>query len=259
MAGRPQVDFSVPEAQPFFHQGDEHGVLLIHGFTGSAAHMRPLGDLLHAQGFTVRGINLPGHAQRMEDMAAADWQQWLQAAKTACAEMKEQCRYVSVAGLSMGGVLTLLLAEQMGLTAAVPISAPMAVKNKAMPFARFAAPFMPYIMWNGDAERAKLLDQRYDLGYPGFPTRTAWDLSQLIKLARKNLYAVTCPLLAVQSHADETISEDSADVIMAGVSSEEKGVLWLDDVPHVCTISRELPNIADAVVKLLRKAEKVEK
>lgn len=49
-------------------EGGEHGVLLLHGFTGSAAHMRPLGERLHSQGFTVMGINLPGHAQSMEAM-----------------------------------------------------------------------------------------------------------------------------------------------------------------------------------------------
>lgn len=55
-------------AQPFFFPGGEHGVLLIHGFTGSSSHMRLLGEHLHAVGFTVRGINLP-------DMAAA-WRTW---------------------------------------------------------------------------------------------------------------------------------------------------------------------------------------
>lgn len=255
MRTRPTVDFSVPEAQPFFLEGGDHGVLLIHGFTGSIAHMRPIGEKLHGQGFTVKGINLPGHATTMEDMGRADWQQWLQAAKEACAELKARCRYVSVMGLSMGGVLTLLLAEEMGLTSAVPVSAPMDVQNKGLPFARIAAPFMPMIMWRGDPERAGQLDPRYDLGYPGFPTKKGADLWKLIRMARKNLFAVTCPVLVVQSHADETISADSADVILNGVSSRRKGVLWLDDVPHVCTISREMENIAQAAAEHMRAAE----
>ena len=255
MDKRPTKDFSAPECQPFFFEGGSHGVLLIHGFTGSAGHMRLIGEGLAEQGFTVRGINLPGHASSMEEMGKTGWQDWLGAARDAAAGLRKTCERVSVAGLSMGGVLTLLLAEEMELTACAPISAPMAVQNKLMPLARIAAPFMPMTWWGGDPERPSQLDDRYDYGYPGFPTKCAASLSKLIGMARRNLHAITCPILAVQSHADETISKDSADVIMAGVSSQMKGTLWLENVPHVCTISPEYPRIIQAVGELLRKAE----
>lgn len=250
------VDFSMEEAQPFLFRGDDHGVLLIHGFTGSAGHMRLLGEHLRDAGFTVRGINLPGHAQSEEAMGRTGWQDWLEAAKQAVVELREQCSHVSVCGLSMGGVLSLLLAEQMELTAIAPISAPMAVLNPMMPFARVAAPFMPRISWGSDPERSGMLDQRYDHGYAGFPTHCAYDLSRLIKMARRDLSAVMCPVLAVQSHGDETIAPSSADVIMEGVSSAVKRTLWLDRVPHVCTISCEHQRIADAVAAHFRQAER---
>ena len=48
-------DFSSPVAGPFDFPEGKHGVLLIHGFTGSPAHMRPLGDALRARGYAVRG------------------------------------------------------------------------------------------------------------------------------------------------------------------------------------------------------------
>ena len=229
-------------------------MLLIHGFTGSSSHMRLLGEHLHAAGFTVRGINLPGHGSRLEDMGKYTWKDWLQASKMAVAEMQEQCRYVSVAGLSMGGVLTLLVAEQMEITAA-PISAPMGVQNRFLPFARLGSLVMKTTYWQRDREREQLLDQRYDYGYAGFPTKSAADLYHLMRLARRNLYAVTCPVLVVQSRKDETITADSAEVIVNGVSSQRRGVMYLEDVPHVCTISREHAHIAQALEELFRKAE----
>ncbi len=256
MKKRPTVDFSAPECQPFLLEGGDHGVLLIHGFTGSAGHMRLIGECLHRQGFTVQGINLPGHAETIEAMGRTGWQDWLTAAKEAMLRLRERCEYVSVAGLSMGGVLTLLLAEQMEPTAVAPISAPMAVQNRLMPLARFVAPVMPTIWWREDKERAAQLDQRYDYGYPGFPTRCAAELNTLIRMARRDLHSVTCPLLAVQSHADETISADSAEIIVQGVSSDVAGVLWLEDVPHVCTLSKEYRHVAEAIGKLFREAEK---
>ena len=111
MKTRPEVDFSSPLCQPYEVRQGEHGVLLMHGFAGSAAHMRPLAERLVQQGFGVRTINLPGHATTMDDMRRCSWQDWLNAAKEAFREMKEQYRFVSVTGLSMGGCLTLMIAE----------------------------------------------------------------------------------------------------------------------------------------------------
>ena len=37
------------------------GVLLIHGFTGTPAELRELGEILHKRGHTVQGLLLSGH------------------------------------------------------------------------------------------------------------------------------------------------------------------------------------------------------
>lgn len=255
MEKRPVRDFSAPLCQPFFLQGGKHGVLLIHGFTGSIAHLRLIGEGLHERGFTVMGVNLPGHATSMEDMAECTWEDWLGAAKQAFVELKEKCEYVSVAGLSMGGCLTLLLAEQMPVTACAPISAPTAVKNKLLPLAGVAWRFMPMIMWGQSAEREAKLDMRYDYGYPGFYSKCGAHLHKLIVMARRNLHAIRCPILAVQSRADETIEQRSAYDIIKGVSSEKKGILWLEDSPHVCTISADHERITEEIAMLFRQAE----
>ncbi len=251
----PETSFSAPEAQPYFHQGGEHGVVLLHGFTGSCAHMRLIAEALAENDFTVRTFNLPGHATRMEDMRAYRWTDWLDAARSQVEDMRSRCRYVSVAGLSMGGVMTLLLAAELPLTAAVPISAPMAAQNRLLPFAKYVAPLVPIIAWGHGEERLAQLDERYNLGYAGFPTRSGDDLHQLIRRARAGLSGVTCPLLVVQSHGDETIAPASADIIMQGVSSRKKRTLWLDGVPHVCTISPEHGRIAQTMTAWLRDAE----
>ena len=257
MAQRATRSFSDTNAQPFCLEGGDHGILLLHGFTGSAGHMRPLGEELHRQGFTVLGIQLPGHGTRMEDMQSVHWQDWLQAAKEGFLRLKERCDTVSVAGLSMGGVLTLLLAQQMRVNAAVVLSAPMALKNRLASLAPLASRFTPITYWKGDEQREKLLDQRYDYGYPGFPTARLGDLMHLIRLARRNLFAVTCPALVVQSRADNTVHPNSADIILQGIRSEKKAVLWLEEVPHVVTISREYQRIAKSMGEFLQSVRAV--
>lgn len=250
------MEYMHENVKPFFLPGDEHAVLLTHGFTGSTAHMRPLGDYLHAQGFTVRGILLPGHGTSLRDMRSASWQQWLEAEMTAVRELKEKYRYVTVAGLSMGGCLSLIAAEQADVTACVSISAPMKTQQKFTWAAPIAALFMPEMMWKNGAvnEKTRLMPE-YNIGYAGMPTARVADLSHLMKQARKNLYSLTCPLLSVQSHADETISADSADIIQQGAASKVKRMVWLEDVPHVCTISKEMEHIGREMADFLRKAQ----
>lgn len=236
--------------RPFFLRGSDSGILLVHGFTGCVSQMRPLGDALNQKGYTTMGINLPGHAVDEAAMGKSGWQEWLQAVKQATLELKEKCATVTVCGLSMGGLLALLVAEQMKIDACVTISAPMATRNRLMPLAGLVAPLYPRVSWFSQATHHAGLDKNYDFGYSGFPTRKAADLNHLIHLARRNLFNVTCPVLAVQSEGDETIWRGSADCILAGVGSEEKQKLWLKGVPHVCTLSRELPAIAEAIAGL---------
>ena len=251
--------FTDAACQPFLLEGEErggkrHGVLVIHGFTGTIAHMRPVADLLNKQGFTVMGINLPGHGTDMDDMAGKTWQDWLNAAKDAFLQLKGSCDFVSVAGLSMGGCLTLLLGEQMQPTAIAPISAPMGTKAPLWA-ATLASPVLKTVWWHSRREVPNPVRNEYDYGYPGFRSRCARHLAKLIKLARRDLHAVTCPILVVQSHADETIAEESAGVILTGVSSGKKSVLWLEDAPHVCTITKDAERIAAALGEHFRQAE----
>ena len=240
--------------RPFEHKGNDCGVLLIHGFTGSCAHMRPLAEDLAARGYTVRTINLPGHASTEADMARSDWQQWLHAAKEAAHQMMQEVRVFTVAGLSMGGVLALLIAQQMKVDACVTISAPTAVKNPALPFAGIAAPFCPRIAWGTATDRHVWIDREYDFGYSGFPTARGADLYRLIKMANRNLFNIHCPILAVQSDGDETIRKGSADRILESVSSKVRRKLWLNGMPHVVTLTPEMPRIASAMDDLIRLA-----
>ncbi len=246
-------DFSCPEAQPFLWEGGAHAVLLIHGFKGSVAHMRPIGERLRDAGFTVQGINLPGHASTLDAMKRCTWEDWLGAGRDAVKALRANHETVSVMGLSMGGCISLILAEE-GLTdAVVPVSAPMAAQNKLLPLAGILWPIMPQISWGkGGGPKDQMLDPKYNLGYGGFPTKTGASLYRLIRMAKEGLGKIVCPMMVVQSHGDETIDAGSADLILEGSASARKTMLWLDEVPHVCTITRERGRIADQAADFLR-------
>jgi carboxylesterase len=252
MQQREKGYFSGDECSPFFYKGGEKGIVFLHGFTGSVAHMRPLGDTLHKHGYSAMGINLPGHATTEEDMASVGRREWLQAALDAVAQLRKHCQTVAVCGLSMGAVLSMLIAEQHKADACVSISAPLPAFNRMLPLTRLFSFLHPRITWKQDENRILQLDQRYDKGYTGFPTRKGADLYALIKQAQRNLPQITCPTLVIQSQDDHTVSPSSADTILGCISSMQKEKLILHGVPHVCTISGKLTEIANAIDALMR-------
>ena len=105
----------LPGAEPFAFPGSgpeaRTGVLLVHGFTGTPMSMRPWGEHLAAEGFTVRCPLLPGHGTRWQDCNTSTHDQWTTAVGEAFDALDAECDRVFVAGLSMGGTLATRLAE----------------------------------------------------------------------------------------------------------------------------------------------------
>src|SRR5271169_2124203 len=104
----------IPGAEPFSCDGGPVGVLLCHGFTGTPQSLRPWAEYLTEAGLTVRVPRLPGHGTSWQEMNRTRWEDWYAEADRNYRELRERCSKVFVMGLSMGGTLTLGLAEQYG-------------------------------------------------------------------------------------------------------------------------------------------------
>lgn len=95
-------------AEPWSHHAESTvGVLTLHGFTGNPSSMRGVAEALGAAGFHVELPRLPGHGTTLEDMLGTGWQDWTDEVRAARARLAERADRIVVAGLSMGGALTL--------------------------------------------------------------------------------------------------------------------------------------------------------
>ena len=112
----------------FESKGGPIGVLLIHGLSGQPDEMRPLGDHLAGQGFTVLGPWLKGHDTNPKDLPRNDWTDWAASAREAYDHLKGRCEKVFVGGLSMGGLQALHLAAQVPVAGVIALSTPIRIE-----------------------------------------------------------------------------------------------------------------------------------
>ena len=242
------VSYFHPHVAPFRHESQSADELLfIHGWTGTPAHLRPLARFVADAGHPVTAPLLAGHGTTELDMVQTTWRDWVRTAGEAAQEILDRGHRLHLAGLSMGGIISLLLAPVFGASSVTTINAPIKVHNWQVRFSGFMR------------GSEKIRELPYDpppnddvaefwQGYDDRPVGTVAELFDLVKAVRRNLDRVTAPALIIQSHADETVKAESAQIIYDGISSQDKRLLWLERSRHVSTLDVERHIIGEAIV-----------
>lgn len=222
--------FTAEEHQPFTWNGGRPGALLLHGFPGTPAEIRPLAEILHAQGWTTRGMLLPGLGPEIETLFEREWEEWVEAAAAEMTALAERHRPLLFVGFSLGGAVALnALArlERIPDGAALLLIAPYwqlgtwwqrLIFHVVKPFLRGVRPlrradftepglreslteFMPELDLDDAAVQKMLRDFRV-------PTRLFDNLLGVGKAARRAAAEARLPALVVQGLEDELVSPD---------------------------------------------------
>jgi carboxylesterase len=247
------VAYLHPHAAPFRIEGSrEDAVVLLHGWTGSPAHFRVLAPQLNAAGYPVEVPLLAGHGTRIEDMVGTGWRDWVKSAAEAATEVQDAGKRLHLVGLSMGGLVALLLAPVFDAVSVTTINAPQRVWDRRSRIATLfrgsgritpAGPPVPV-----PPEMAEFQQQ-----YTGTPVGTVAELRDLISASNRSLHRVTCPALIIQSKADETVRPVSGEIIYEGLGSVDKGLVWLEKSRHVAVLDGERDVIARVILEHLQR------
>src|SRR5262249_5513538 len=89
--------------------GANMGALLLHGLTGMPNEMRPIEKALEGIGCKVSVPMLAGHGAGQKELLATGWKDWLKSSRDALDELCKTCDHIVVGGLSMGGLLPIIL------------------------------------------------------------------------------------------------------------------------------------------------------
>ncbi len=104
--------FQGPEHQPFLWEAGQPAVLLLHGFMGTPAELRPLGEAFRQADWTVQGLLLPGFGSEIGTLFERHHQEWSRAATAALQDIQRRHSPVVLLGYSMGAAVGLNVAAE---------------------------------------------------------------------------------------------------------------------------------------------------
>ena len=242
----------MPGAEPWSSDGGPVGVLVVHGFTGNPQSMRPLAEALAAAGCTVSLPLLPGHGTRVEDMLPTRWQDWSTAAERAYEELAARCEAVCVAGLSMGGTLTLWLASRHPEIRGIALVNPLAdgqapgITATVEQLRALGEPLVPGI--GSDIA----LEGSVESAYPMTPVEPLLSLHGALADLRPALERISCPVLLLTSPQDHVVEPASSDLVAATVRGPVERVA-LERSFHVATLDHDADLVERSAVEFVRR------
>jgi carboxylesterase len=211
------------------------GVLLLHGYTGSPAAMRPWAEFLNQNGYTVRVPLLPGHGTKPEDLNEVKWEQWAEKVEAELAELRKSCSKVFLCGLSMGGGTTLYVATRHSneLNGIILVNPMIHVALIGPKLAFFLSRFQKMRKSVGDDIKRPGVTE---WGYDALPTRGIYQLLKMLKYTRARLHDVTVPMQLFHSVDDHTLPVSNTEIVMKGIGSRIKQRIELTNSYHVATL-----------------------
>ena len=229
----PQPEHLDPSA--YAVHGGSLGALLIHGYTGSVAETRPMGEYLAARGFTVRCPLLPGHGLIPETLTRIRWQQWAEEVEAALQELQGLCRHIFVGGLSLGSLLTLELGARHPTLAGLIAMAPaIKVQNRLLPLTLILRYFMKYppmeVLGDDDLGDPQAIQRIWC--YDEVPLWGAGEVYRLQRRVVRSLVHIRPPLLIFQGRRDADLDPEAAQILYDRVGSEDKTLIWLEHSGH---------------------------
>jgi carboxylesterase len=154
-----------------------------------------------------------------------------------------------VAGLSMGGLLALYLAQK------YPDIKGIILINHAIFFVDkkiHLVPFLKNIIKQSKGVGNDIKDKKQDeKPYPIIPTAGVMELLKLVKLVKSIHHKIKQPTLIFKSVEDHVVSFKSAEYTYDNIYSLDKEIIWLKNSYHVATMDYDKDLIVQRIIEFI--------
>ena len=202
-----------------------------------------MGEYLNRDlGFTCLGVRLAGHATRPKDMIRSRWTDWTVSVEDGYNLLSGATDDIYLVGLSMGGVLSLLMSTRLNVKGVVAMSTPYQIPADGPRPAwqiRLVSYFKTYLPKGSGEPGSGWFDMdafKEHISYPLNPIRSAAELDVLLTKMRAALPKVKVPVCLIHSKDDDYVIPENMEPIYEGlVNVSDKTKHHVTGSGHVVT------------------------
>lgn len=218
-----------------------------------------MGEYLRRQGYPSLGLRLGGHATCPEDMIRSRYTDWIASVEDGYHELCGVTERIYLIGLSMGGVLALLMSTRLDIAGVVAMSTPNRIPYRYPAWMiNLLSKFVRFQPKSGEEPGAGWFDKdayAKHVSYPQNPVRSAAELQRLLGEMRAALPKVSVPVLLIHSKNDTYVLPENMDRIYAELGTSDKTKVYVTESGHVVTRDRARDQVFEAAAAFIRRIE----
>ncbi len=244
-------------AETFSFGAGSHAILFLHGWHSSPRELRFLAQRCADAGFHCYGPLLKGHGTRIQDLAATRFSDYLADAEKAFDALAATHERVSICGLSMGGLLGLMLAAKRPVANLILIAPFLSPKGKTAGLPnRWLIGRIP--LWGEISKNpgGPIQDPAGREGHISYHAMPAHAMVSVVVAARRfvpRIPEVTCPALILHSVHDTTSDFAGSKLLMEKLGSNDKTLVAYNRGNHVITLDYEKEALEKTAVEWLKR------
>lgn len=220
-----------------------------------------MGEYLNRHGYTCLGIRLAGHATDPEDMIRSLWTDWTASVEDGYHLLRGVTDSIFLVGLSMGGVLSLLMSTRLDVKAVAAMSTPYKLPDDPrLRHIEWISKIVAYMPKNDEAPDAGWFDKeawRDHVSYPQNPVRSIGELNKLLGEMRAALPKIHVPVLLVHSRDDKYVPPQNLELIHADLSgTPDRTGIYVAGSGHVIPRDAARNQVFESVLEFIQRVEK---
>lgn len=217
-----------------------------------------MGEYLNQNGYTCLGIRLAGHATDPEDMIRSNWTDWVASVEDGFSLLRDSSDAVFLVGLSMGGVLSLLMSTRANVNGVVAMSTPYKLPDDPrLRHIDWIAKMIPYMPKSNEEPGASWFDKeawKDHISYPQNPVRSIGQLNKLLGEMRAALPKINVPVLLMHSKDDRYVSPENMEMIFEDLkNASDRTKVYLTGSSHVVTRDAARRQVFESALEFIRR------